>query len=181
MKKPIIFCIIGESGSGKSAVAKHVRSKYGIEVIKSYTERRKRESEIEAEKRGEPLDHVFISKKEFDAIPGEDMIAHTNFGDYRYCCTKQDVKDINIYLIDEFGVDLLKKDYGDVYDIVTIRIKTSEAARIARGVSTHRLARDVGKFTKPSSYFDHCISNDASLDILKATIGSIIELYTLKQ
>jgi len=146
--KPIIICLIGESGAGKTHWAEYVESEYGIKMIQSYTDRPKRSENENG--------HTFITPLEFDEFSREDMIAYTNFGDKRYCCLKQDVRDINTYVIDEDGFLFLSDTYGDEYDIYSIRLTCDEKTRVERA-GQERTSRDWGKFALPMEFFDVCI------------------------
>lgn len=148
--RPIIVCIIGESGSGKSTLARKLEAEYGHTLIRSYTDR---------PSRGEGDDHTFLTPEEFDAISPDDMIAFTQFGEFRYCCTRQNVRDHNTYVIDEDGYWMLYNSYKQVYDIRTIRMRCSERERLKR-VGAERVARDEGRFTTPDFIFDRVISTN---------------------
>lgn len=182
-QKPLIICIIGESGSGKSLITQHINKKYGIGLIQSYTERAKRESEIKMEQDGEKLDHTFISADEFDAIKPEDMIAFTNFGEYRYCCTKSDVSDLNLYIINESGLTMLREKHAKDYDIVSIRISCDRSIRAQRsGVTEERLNRDDGEFTMGIELFDYVISSETDIDdTIKQADDTILKILKNKK
>lgn len=175
-KRPLIICFVGESGSGKSRASRYIRSEYGIKLIQSYTEREKREEELEMEKNGIELDHTFITKKEFDQIDPQDMIAYTDFGEYRYCCTKQDVEEVNLYIIDEFGLKLLRKNFVGIYDIVAVRFNCDEDERVKRGgVTKARLERDKGKFNMRPNEFNFIVDTNFSLGSSKNQVDYIMK------
>lgn len=173
--RPLIICIVGESASGKTRIEKYIGEAYGIDLIKSYTERAKRPGELADEKAGKPLCHKFLSKGEFDAIDPFDMIAYTKFGDYRYCCVKDDVMPLNTYVIDESGVNILKKNFGHKYDIVTIRITCPEHIRLERSGDQARIDRDKAMFTFDLSEFDYVVDSSVGLRVTKNMIDSIIQ------
>lgn len=164
--RPLIICLVGESSSGKSRATTFIGEQYGIKLIQSYTDRAMRDEEIEMEKNGIAPGHTFISKDEFDQIDPLDMIAYTDFGAYRYCCTKQDVADTNIYVIDEFGLKLLRKNFAGVYDIVAIRFQCDEDIRLERAGEggKERLERDKGKFTMNLNEFNFIINTNFSIE-----------------
>jgi len=171
MRKDKIITITGPSGSGKTFAAEFIEEVYGILMIQSWTDRPKRYENENG--------HTFISKEEFDKLDVNDMIALTNFGGYRYCCLKSDVKDINTYVIDDKGVDYLEEHYKDVYDIVKIYINRplSERKKI---VDEERLKRDEKMFYKPLSDFDYVIQNDSDIENFKKQIKIVIRDITKK-
>lgn len=146
--KPVIICLIGESGSGKTTWAEYIEAEYGIKMIQSYTDRAKRTPDENG--------HTFVTVEEFDAFKHEDMIAYTNFGNKRYCCLKDDVRKINTYVIDEDGFIYLSDTFADDYNIYSIRLTCDKGVRIERA-GLERTSRDYGKFSLPMEFFDVCI------------------------
>ena len=165
MDKPLIICIIGESGSGKTEVAKYLEQKHQIPMISSYTDRPPRHP-------GE-LGHTFVSKKEYDCFKKEDMIAHTNFGDYRYCCLKKDVNPFNTYVIDEYGYIYLLYHFMDEYNIKSIRIRRNIHLR-RKSVTKERILRDEQKFNLNG--FDYEVNNNGTLEELYTKLDKVLEL-----
>lgn len=152
MLKPLIICIVGESGSGKTHLANYLEDKYGVEFIESRTTRPPREPH----ERG----HMFVSDEEFDTYPKEDMIAHTEFGGYRYACLVKDVsEDANAYVIDEFGLQYLRKNFGSKFLIFAVRVFADDHLLDAR-VEPERRDRDKGKFSLTAEHFDYYMDND---------------------
>lgn len=166
-QKPLIFAIVGESGSGKTEMAKFLEHKYAIPMIESYTDRPRRSKNEKG--------HTFLSKEEFDLLDESKMIALSEFGEFRYCCMQDDVYDICSYVINEHGLEQLLQ-HDDKYDIVTIRISTTEETRSGR-VDYERIARDKGQFVMPREAFDVIIVNDYDLMSFHYLIDMHIQLY----
>jgi len=154
INRPIILCIIGESGSGKTYMAQYIQDKYKIPMIESYTTRAPR---FEGEK-----GHTFISEEEFDKIPRDDMIAFTFFGGNYYCCKHSDVRKNNTYILDERGMSMLRHNHKDKYKIYTIRVHSEREDRLARDVPIERIERDEGMFLFDYGEFDYLITNYAN-------------------
>lgn len=166
-EKPIIIAIVGESGTGKSLIANQLEQYHGIGMIESYTTRPPR---FEGE-RG----HTFISDEEYDQLCPEDMIAYTKFGDYRYCCLKQDVKAINSYIIDEKGLRYLENNFGDDYEILRWRVYRDSKLR---NISNERKQRDDGKFTGYNdNYWNATIYNNGNIEELYWKISCKLNDY----
>jgi len=154
MKKKII-CIVGLSGSGKTTAAEYIENTHRIKMIQSYTDRRPRYD-------GEN-GHTFVSPLEFDLFKKEDMIAFTEFGGYRYCCLKEDLKDVNTYVIDEKGLLYLKENFSDIYQIHAIWINRDEK----KGVTPERIKRDKGMFfAKNQGIYDIKVNNNRTIPLL---------------
>ena len=155
MERPLIICIVGESGVGKTMVAEYFEYEYGVNLIQSYTDRNKR---FEGE-----TGHKFVSPDRMDNLLLGDTIAETTYSEKgkpkaRYCCLLDDVDRVNTYIITEDGLKQLQENWDDVFDIYSIRIKRDYDKRLeAAGID--RVARDEGRFTLPDSEYDFIINN----------------------
>ena len=165
IQKPLVICIIGESGSGKTTWATYIEQQYGIPMIQSYTDRPRRNDNEEG--------HVFLEVSDFDLLKEEDMIAHTRFGDYRYCCLKQDVKQLNTYVIDEDGFDMLKQRYDDIYDIVSIRV-SCDADELRNRVGEERANRDKGRFNMSDFDFDFKLYTNRDKEMTRCVVDTFV-------
>lgn len=151
LEKPLVLCITGESGAGKTMLANYFTYEYGVNLIESYTDRPMRDIDEKG--------HTFVPPDIMtNILDDREILAYTEFSDYRYCCTYDDIAKVNTYVIDEYGVDMLKKNWSGKLDIYTIRLHRDKEARI-KSVGEKRVARDRGKFTKPDDYFDFVIHN----------------------
>jgi len=148
-QKPIIICIVGESGTGKTTIAEYIECEHSIKMIQSYTDRPPRYA-------GEN-GHTFVSEKEFDIFKRKDMIAYTEFGSYRYCCFKTDVLSYNTYVIDLDGLKYLQQHYYDIYEIIAINITRHDDLRT---ISDKRVLRDKNRFEYSDMEFDYYIYNN---------------------
>lgn len=170
--KPIIFAVVGESGTGKTTLVETLEERMGIKMIESHTDRPPR---YEGE-RG----HTFWSKEEFDKFKREDMIAYTEFGDRRYCCLKSDIQPVNTYVIDEPGLDWLISKYKNDYLVFGIRIIREVDQRLATGITPERIERDKGMFTKPLDFYNIVINNSGSIEDAYNALEDFVSL-TLEQ
>ncbi len=128
---PKIVCLYGVSGAGKTWGAAFLAKKYGFNLICSCTTRPMRTGEVDG------VDHWFVK----DVPPMEQLLAYTKYGDYEYYARKSDVKPgINIYVVDEVGIQQMLKD-GE-YRIYPVRIDRSITARRSSGVTWERIERD---------------------------------------
>lgn len=148
--RPLIICIVGESGAGKSMIASFIEDAMGIPTLRSYTERPKRDDK--------DTGHTFVTKEEFNEFKKTDMIAYTMWSGNRYCCLKSDVKDKQTYVIDEDGYRMLLQVYGDEYDIISLRLIRPYKDRL-KSVGKQRVSRDKDRFTMQLSEFDYLLDN----------------------
>ncbi len=79
-----------------------------------------------------------------------------------------------VYVIDEKGLENLRKDFGDVYDIYTVLIKRDKSLRRKSGIDETRLRRDERRDLKDEDY-DYVIENNGKKADLFSSIESIYE------
>lgn len=125
MTKPL-YLLVGKSSSGKTTVANELEV-YGFSQLWSYTTRPKR-YEFET-------GHIFITEEEFDKL--ENIIAYTEYNGYKYCCTKEQIDNADVYVIDVFGVKTLLDKYKSDRPIVIFYFDTSIRTRIDRMINRH--------------------------------------------
>ena len=150
MEKQKIMCIIGGSGCGKTLASLHLKYHKDANVICSYTTRPPRPTEVEGR------DHHFI-----DIIPDKtDLLAYAHFGGYYYYATKMQVfGPCTVYVVDEKGLDNLRKDHADAYEIYTVLIKRDKALRRKCGIDNTRIRRDERRSLVDED-FDYVIENN---------------------
>lgn len=127
MSKKTLFCICGETASGKDSM---VNSLIDFEPetfhpVCSYTNRPPRIKETEG------VEHYFLSREEFENLKNEkvdDIIAYTKIESdystegYEYMALKEELEKANIYIIDPKGIKYLREKCGDEYNIVVFYI-----------------------------------------------------------
>lgn len=165
MEKLKIMCIIGGSGCGKTLASLHLKYHKDANVICSFTTRPPRETEVEGR------EHHFI-----DIVPDRtELIAYAHFGGAYYYATKWQVfGPCTVYVIDEKGLENLRNDFGDVYDIHTVLIKRDKSLRRKSGIDETRLRRDERRDLKDNDY-DYVIENNGKKADLFSSIESIYE------
>lgn len=164
IRKPLIIAIVGPSGSGKTTIAEHIERQFGIKMIESHTDRSKRHPK--------ETGHTFHTREEFDQFDVDDMIAYTEFGNKRYCCLKDDVRDRNTYVIDEYGLNILEKKYNNIYDIVSLKVECPEDILLERA-GIERVSRDKGKFTRKN--FDYSVNTNCSKHTTRIIVNHVIK------
>lgn len=111
-----IYCFVGPSGSGKSAIVDSLSTEYGLVPVYSYTERPRRTAF--------ETGHIFVSPEDFDML--EDLVAYTIYNGYRYGVPSQMVDDSDLYVIDPAGIEYLKHKYKGNKGIFVIGIDCPE-------------------------------------------------------
>lgn len=111
--KPIVL-IVGASGSGKSSLVEELEKNYGFKAIPSYTTRKPRTPNEKG--------HTFVTDEEFDKL--ENVIAYAETTGARYCVTEEqfDNEEYNLYVIDNSGLEYLKRFYEGQRDFVVVYI-----------------------------------------------------------
>lgn len=170
IEKPVIICVVGESGAGKSLTAEYLDSTYGINLIQSYTDRERRHPE--------ETGHTFLTTKQFNNLNG-DVLAYTKFGDNQYCCLVDDLTHCSTYVIDEDGLEMLKTNWHKTFDIYSLRIKRPLFDRLD-SVGEERIKRDVGRYNLKDNEFDFVIDNDSNQkEYLFRKIDEFMKIFRL--
>lgn len=108
-----LYCIVGPSGAGKTTIVEELYRRFGYKAVASYTTRPPR---CEGEE-----GHVFVNDVQFDALT--DKVAFTEFSGYRYCVTRAQLADCDLYVIDPAGVkELLRHDIGKPVRVIGISV-----------------------------------------------------------
>lgn len=149
MQHKNLICIVGESGSGKTELSKHLMWKYNWPYISSYTTRPMRPGEVDG------VEHTFVTPE--DKPDESEMIAYTKFGDYEYWATKSQITgNPTTYVIDEKGLDWLKKRFSGIFNIYSIYIRRDDKS----GIDSDRQKRDAGREVKDETSYDLVINNN---------------------
>lgn len=159
--KPIIICIVGQSGSGKTYMSQYLEKTMGIKSIVSYTDRPIRNGEIDG------VDHWFVSTKMMNKFHNDrDFIAYTRYGDYQYGALHSDIQRNQIcsYVIDEAGLKSLSHTNFLMYQIIPVYIKRNEENRHKSGVSKERIKRDNSRKRLPEEFYDCIIENNGTIE-----------------
>lgn len=165
MKDKYIVLIVGESGSGKSTICDELTKRYGLKQVKSYTTRPRRSEDEDG--------HTFISDEEFDKL--ENICAYTYFDDHRYCATREQIDNSDLYIIDPYGVRYFMETYDGrkipmvVYIHADKRIRRKRMGK--RGDKEYkirqRLENDESAFANVDEYAMHQYNNIEEGDVEK--------------
>lgn len=120
--KPLVL-ILGRTGSGKDTLA----SRLPLSQLKSYTTRPRRRNESDT--------HTFIDEDFYKSCP--DIIAETKINGYHYFCTKNQLDEAELYIIDPIGQRTLRNNYPDL-PILSIYISAPEHLRRFRAINSRK-------------------------------------------
>lgn len=167
-----IYCVIGGSGSGKDAIVDALITKKNYKKLRSYTTRSKR--------RGDEDCHTFIDGQgmakfldDFMFENGDKMVAHTFYDGNYYFCTESQLKDNDIYIVDQCGLKSLFMGYRGIKKIKVIYVTCPpDIARermLQRGDSVEKVN---DRLKIDEQVFDHTYLCDISDLILFSDINT---------
>lgn len=177
MAEKKVFCLIGESGSGKTTIVETLAKAYGFDILQSYTTRKPR---VENE-----FGHLFCSVEEYEKFKADgQIVAYSWFNDNHYFSTKEQMYSTDFYVVDFDGIADLKKNINDI-DFIIIYLQTSRDVRFQRMIDRgdtkekahERIDYDLQKFSN-NRYFDYSINNDGDLDKTLDIIEAIYNIET---
>lgn len=141
MTNRTLHLFVGPSASGKTTVANALESLKGyfpmvdgsfghvnlFKQVRSYTTRPPRYENEDG--------HVFITDEEFDKLTN--IVAYTTYNGYKYCTTKEQLDEVNIYVVDVDGVHTLLENYTTNRPIQIWYFDASIITRINRMLDRH--------------------------------------------
>jgi guanylate kinase len=126
MNKPL-YLFVGKSASGKTTVANILESVGKYAQLQSYTTRPKRTED--------EVGHIFVTDEEFDKL--ENIIAYTEYNNFRYCATAEQIDATTLYVIDVPGVETLLEKYETERPIIVFYFNATVKTRIDRMLNRH--------------------------------------------
>lgn len=121
-----LIIVVGKTSCGKDTVCNHMKEKYGIGQICSYTTRKMRDYEEDG------VQHYFVSEEKMDELEKRsDILAWTKFPKtgIRYCATLGSMGDTEAmsYIVDPNGVDYLLDHSENLNaDLIILYLHASE-------------------------------------------------------
>ena len=175
-----LFCIMGETASGKDTLTKKLCEDTGMKAIVSYTTRPRRTNEGDT--------HIFVDDSVYEQMK-DNFAAYTEINGFRYWTTIEQIYDNDIYIIDPNGLETLENlglediDLCSIYINVPIDVRLERA--LYRGDSLEdffsRNKSEMKQFIqmKAAGGFDYAISN-LNEDKAYAVLKYIVEVETVQ-
>lgn len=175
-----LFCIMGETASGKDTLTKKLCEDTGMKAIISYTTRPRRTNEGDT--------HIFVDDSVYEQMK-DNLAAYTEINGFRYWTTIEQIYDNDIYIIDSNGLETLENlglediDLCSIYINVPIDVRLERA--LYRGDSLEdffsRNKSEMRQFIqmKAAGGFDYAISN-LNEDKAYAVLKYIVEVETVQ-
>ena len=175
-----LFCIMGETASGKDTLTKKLCEDTGMKAIVSYTTRPRRTNEGDT--------HIFVDDSVYEQMK-DNLAAYTEINGFRYWTTIEQIYDNDIYIIDPNGLETLENiglediDLCSIYINVPIDVRLERA--LYRGDSLEdffsRNKSEMRQFIqmKAAGGFDYAISN-LNEDKAYAVLKYIVEVETVQ-
>lgn len=175
-----LFCIMGETASGKDTLTKKLCEDTSMKAIVSYTTRPRRTNEGDT--------HIFVDDSVYEQMK-DNLAAYTEINGFRYWTTIEQIYDNDIYIIDPNGLETLENlglediDLCSIYINVPIDVRLERA--LYRGDSLEdffsRNKSEMKQFIqmKAAGGFDYAISN-LNEDKAYAVLKYIVEVETVQ-
>ena len=175
-----LFCIMGETASGKDTLTKKLREDTGMKAIVSYTTRPRRTNEGDT--------HIFVDDSVYEQMK-DNLAAYTEINGFRYWTTIEQIYDNDIYIIDPNGLETLENLGLEDIDICSIYINVPLEVRLERALYRgdsvedffSRNKSEMRQFIqmKAAGGFDYAISN-LNEDKAYAVLKYIVEVETVQ-
>ena len=169
-----LFCILGESASGKDTLTNRLCKETGLKQIISYATRPRRKDEGDT--------HVFVDDSIYENMK-DNLAAYTEINNFRYWTTIDQLYDNDVYIIDPNGLKTLEDLNLKDIDICSIYINVPFEIRMTRamnrgddfGIFMARTEDEAQQFITMKAHggFDYAISNlngDKAYAVLKSII-----------
>jgi len=166
-KKPIILCLVGRSGCGKTTASLWLQKHFSdVNTIISCTTRPMRYGETNG------VEHLFIKYNGKNIPSRSQMLAYTRFGNYEYWTEFSDIKQdkINIYVIDEKGINDLIINHGDKFQIFVCQIGRPGQD----GADSDRLERDKERAPLLLNCPHWYIDNNSTIETLYQKMSEVV-------
>lgn len=177
-----LFCILGETASGKDTLTKRLCEDTGMKAVVSYTTRPRRTNEGDT--------HIFVDDSVYERMKSEDKIAaFTEINGNKYWSTTDQLYENDIYIIDALGLQTLEDLGLEDLDICSIYINVPIEVRLDRALyrgdslddffSRNRAEMKQFIQMKAAGGFDYAISN-LNEDKAYAVLKYIVEVETVQ-
>lgn len=162
--KPIIICIVGASGTGKTTLTLGLKQKYNIHTLISYTTRPMRPKETQG------VEHKFVT--EFSKSDTDEVLAYAVYGGYQYWTLASQVTgNLTTYIIDKGAMDHMIHRFSDKFDFIKVLIERDNIT----GLDMQRIERDKEHPVGFHDEYDIVVKNTGSIDEFVDNVAAHLE------
>ena len=130
-KEHVLLCLLGKTASGKDFLVNKLCERTGLKQLVSYTTRERRINEGDT--------HIFITDEQYQQLQDEGQIAaFTQIGQYKYCCTIDQLYENDLYVIDYRGLKHLRELNLPELRLVTVFINVPDDVREYRALNQRK-------------------------------------------
>lgn len=130
-KEHVLLCLLGKTASGKDFLVNKLCERAGLKQLVSYTTRERRINEGDT--------HIFITDEQYQQLQDEGQIAaFTQIGQYKYCCTIDQLYENDVYVIDYRGLKHLRELNLPELRLVTVFINVPDDVREYRALNQRK-------------------------------------------
>lgn len=177
-----LFCVLGETASGKDTLTKKLCDETGMKQVISYTTRNRRDNEGDT--------HIFVDNSVYEQMKSDDKIAaFTEINGNKYWSTIDQLYNNNIYIIDPNGLEVLENLNLTDINLCSIYINVPTEVRLDRALYRgdsvedffSRNRSEMKQFIQMKAHggFDYAISN-LNEDKAYAVLKHIVEVETIQ-
>ncbi len=167
--KTKVIVLVGNSGTGKSYIATHLKEQYGIPKIMSRTTRPRRDENDN--------DYHFVTDEEFDGYMDEWKICSTEMGGYRYTSLYSDITDpVMSHVVDESGLLEMIESHGNILEVFAVSVMMDDKKR-RELISEERMMRDEDRIPLSDTYFDYYFNTTHFDDNPRRICKLLIRMY----
>lgn len=165
--------IVGESGGGKSSVAKMLADKYGYKNVVTYTTRPMRTGEIDG------VDYHFVDERQLNKMQ-DSLCLEANYRGWHYAADINDLTDDSVIVVTPSGLRELKRK-GVIFKSIYLNVPRRDRLiqLLNRGDDIEEAYRrslsDVGQFDGVEDEVDFVINNSKYKKSVENIVQEILQ------
>lgn len=168
-----MIVIVGESGGGKSSVAKLLSEKYNFTNVVTYTTRPMRANEVDG------VDYHFVDDRQLDKMR-DSLCLEADYRGWKYAADRNDLTDDTVIVVTPSGLRELKKlgiDFTSIYLNVPRRDRLIQLLNRGDDIEEayRRSLSDVGQFDGVENEVDIVINNPKYKKSVDDVVKEILE------